>query len=131
MVYEDLDAGDETRRNGDYVSYPHADSDGTALDSVSIPRGSLVAFDGTDLQEVTDVSGSGLDIAGVLANYDVSGDTGKEVVGPKANVKVRGEVIADLGGFSPAEGEYLDSGDNSDVYVVEQVDGDLYRVQVR
>lgn len=127
MVFEGLDAGDETRRNGDYVGFDIPDAAGTALSDVTIPRGALVAFDGTDLSEVTDPSTE--DIAGVLANYNVSGDTGQEVVDKSANVKVRGEVLADLTDYAPVEGEYLDA--NADVYVVENVRGEIYRVQVR
>jgi len=131
MAYEDLDAGDETRRNGDYVGLPHPDGDGTDLDNVTIPQGAPVTYDGTGLAEsTTDVD----EIAGVLSNYDVYGDTGKERVGPEANVKFRGEVIADLtnwSGTGPSEGAYLD--DAQTVYVVEEVDAtnNLYRVQVR
>ena len=127
MVFEGLDPGDETRRNGDYVGFDIPDAAGTALDSVTIPRGALVAFDGTELSEVTDPANE--DIAGVLANYNVSGDTGQEVVDKSANVKVRGEVLADLTDYTPVEGEYLDA--NADVYVVENVRGEIYRVQVR
>jgi len=129
MVYEGLDAGDETRRNGDYVAFDHPDSDGTALDSVTIPRGRPVTFDGTDLAEST---ADADEIAGILANYEVSGDTGKEVVGAEANVKMRGECLADLsnwGGTGPSEGAYLD--DAQTVYVVEEVRTGIYRVQVR
>ena len=128
MVYEDLDAGDETRRNGDYVSFTHPDADGTALDSVTIPRGVPVTYDGTDLAESTATGDSHV---GILANYDVYGDTGKEKVGTEATVKYRGEVIADLSDFSPTAGTYLDDSEN--IYVVEEVDADnnLFRVQVR
>lgn len=133
MVFEGLDAGDETRRNGDYVGFPHPDADGTALDSVSIPQGVPVAYDGTVLSEVADVTGTGPDIAGILANYDVYGDTGQEKVAGDANVKMRGEVIADLTDFdgTATAGSYLDAGNT--IYVVEEVDADdnLYRVQVR
>lgn len=133
-LYDDLDAGDETRRNGDYVGFAHPDSDGTALDSVTIPQGRVVAFDGTDLQEV--VGDNTSDVAGVLSNYDVYGDTGNEKVAGDANVKVRGEVIADLtayanGTATVAEGGVL--GANGEIYVVEAVDAsnNIYRVQVR
>ena len=133
MVYEDLDAGDETRRNGDYVGFPHPDADGTDLSAVTIPQGSVVTYDGTDLADVT---GDGTDpVAGVLANYDVYGDTGQEKVKGEANVKYRGEVIADLteyvGGAGVTAGVPL--GANAEVYPVEEVDADnnLWRVQVR
>lgn len=131
MAFEDLDPGDETRRNGDYVSFPHPDSEGDALSGVTIPRGAPVTYDGTDLAEST---ADADEIAGILANYDVYGDTGNEKVGAEANVKMRGEVLADLtnwGGTGPSEGAYLD--DAQTVFVVEEVDSsnNLYRVQVR
>lgn len=133
MVFEDLDAGDETRRNGDYVSFPHGDGDGTALSGVTIPQGAPVYHDGTNLVEATADSD---EIIGVLANYDVDGDTGQEVIGPDANVKMRGEVIADLsgwGGTGPSVGSYLGSSGGAKVLVVEEVDSanSLYRVQVQ
>lgn len=134
MAFEGLDAGDETRKNGDYVGFPHPDADGTALDNVTIPQGRVVTYDGTDLGEV--VGDGTSNVAGVLANYDVSGDTGQEEVHGDANVKVRGEVLADLtayvnGTATVAEGATL--GANGEVFVVEEVDADnnLYRVQVR
>jgi hypothetical protein len=131
MVFEGLDAGDETRRNGDYVGFPHPDGADTDLDSVTIARGEPVKYDGTDL-ELADADAD--EIAGILANYNVYGDTGKEKVKEEANVKMRGEVLADLtnwGGTGPSEGAYLD--DAQTVYVVQEVDAanNLYRVQVR
>lgn len=129
MVFEGLDPGDETRRNGDYVGFNTPDSEGTALDSVTIDRGKPVTYDGTVLAEST---ADADEIAGILANHNVSGDTGKEVVDGTATVKMRGEVLADLsnwGGTGPSEGAYLD--DAQTVYVVENVRGEIYRVQVR
>ena len=127
MVYEDLDAGDETRRNGDYVSFEHPDGDGTALSGVTLDQGIPVTADGSG---VLSAAATGDDVAGILSNYDVYGDTGQEEVGPEANVKVRGEVIADMSGLSVTVGSYWD--DNADVYVAEQIgSSDLYRVQVR
>lgn len=132
MVYEDLDAGDETRRNGDYVGFPHPDADGTALDSVDIPQGAPVLHDGTDLAEAT---ADADEVIGILANYDVYGDTGNEKVAGDANVKMRGEVIADLtnwAGTGPTVGAYLGNAGVS-ILVVEEVDAanNLYRVQVQ
>jgi hypothetical protein len=132
MVYEDLDAGDETRRNGDYVAFPHGSGDGVALDSVPIPQGALVYHDGSKLVEATADADEAI---GVLANYDVSGDTGKETVGPDGNVKMRGEVIADLtnwDGTGPTVGAYLGNA-GTDILVAEEVDSanNLYRVQVQ
>jgi len=130
-LFDDLDAGDEARRNGDYVSFAHPDSEGDALSGVTIPQGAPVTYDGTDLAEST---ADADEIAGILANYDVYGDTGQEKIGAEANVKMRGEVLADLtnwAGTGPTVGAYLD--DAQTVYVVEEVDADnnLYRVQVR
>jgi hypothetical protein len=134
MVYEGLDPGDETRRFGDYVAFDHPDGAGTLLSNVSIDRGRVVAFDGTDLAEVTGDSTD--EVTGVLANYEVSGDTGQEVVDAEANVKMRGEVLADLtvyvnGTATVGEGEAL--GPHGEVYVSEEVDAsnNIYRVQVR
>ena len=132
--WDDLDPGDETRRFGDYVGYPHPDPDGTAVDSVTIPRGRVVAYDGTELSEVTGDNTD--DVCGVLANYDVYGDYGAEKVAGDANVKCRGEVKADLtayvnGTATVTEGGAL--GANGQIYVVEEIDAgnNLYRVQVR
>jgi hypothetical protein len=134
MVFEDLNPGDETRRNGDYVALPHPDGDDTALDSVTIPRGRAVTYDGTALAEPAG-DNSEL-VAGVLANYNVYGDSGSEEVGPEATVKMRGEVIADLtayenGAATVEEGGAL--GANGGIYIVEEINGgsNLYRVQVR
>jgi hypothetical protein len=124
-----LNAGDETRRNGDYVGFDIPDAEGTALDSVTIPQGAPVTYDGTELAEST---ADADEIVGILSNYEVSGDTGQETVDDEANVKMRGEVLADLSnwdGTGPTEGAYLD--DAQTIFVVENVRGDLYRVQVR
>lgn len=128
MTFEGLDSGDESRRFGDYVALPHPDSSGTALDSVTIPQGVPVTYDGTDIAESTVV---GDDIVGILANYRVYGTTGSQKVKDKANIKMRGEALADLSDFSPTVGSYLD--DNADILVLEEVDSsnNIYRVQVR
>jgi hypothetical protein len=133
-LYDDLDAGDETGRSGDETAFPHPDTEGDALSGVTIPRGRVVAYDGTDLAEVT---GDNSDApAGVLANYDVYGDTGQEKIGAEATVKVRGEVKADLtayagGTATVAVGSSL--GANGEIYVEEAIDAsnNLYLVQVR
>ncbi len=135
-LYDDIDAGDETGRSGDETAFPHPDSEGDALSGVTIPRGRVVAYDGASLAEVT---GNDTDeVAGVLANYKVYGDTGQEQIGAEATVKMRGEVKADLtayvdeaGGATVAEGEAL--GPHGEVYVEEVIDADnnLYLVQVR
>lgn len=130
MAFEDLDPGDETRRNGDEIGFPHPDADGTAIDSVTIARGRVVAYDGTDLAEVT---GDNSDApAGVLKNYNVADD---EVYG-EATVKTRGAVKADLtayadGSATVAVGSSL--GANGEIYVAEEIDAsnNLYEVFVR
>jgi len=134
MAFEDLDAGDETRRNGDYVAFDHPDGEGTDLSGVTIARGAPVTYDGTDLALVTGDNSD--DVAGILSNYDVSGDTGQETVGAEANVKFRGEVKADLTAYADGSatisvGGFL--GNSDTLYVVEELDADdnLYRVQVR
>jgi len=116
------------------VGFNHPDSDGTAVDSVTIPRGRVVAWDGTSLSEVTGDNTD--DVCGVLANYDVYGDYGAEKVAGDANVKCRGEVKADLtayvnGTATVSEGSAL--GANGQLYVVEEIDAsnNLYRVAVR
>lgn len=136
MAFEDLDAGDETRRDGDHIAFPHPDGDGTALDSVTIAQGRVVTYDGTDLAEVT---GDDTDtVAGVLQNYDVSGDTGSEVVGPDATVGTQGAYKADLTayadngtGVTVAEGNAV--GPNGEIYIAEAIDAanNLYEVVVR
>jgi len=130
--FDDLDPGDETRTHGDYVGFAHPDSDGTSVDSVTIARGRVVSYDGTQLAEVTGDNSD--DVCGVLANYDVYGE-GEEVQGD-ANVKTRGEVLADLtayvdGTATVSAGSAL--GANGQIYVEEEVDStnNLYRVQVR
>jgi hypothetical protein len=134
MAFEDLDVGDETRRDGDYVSFPHPDSEGTELSAVTISRGVPVKYDGTDLNTL---SGDGTDdVTGILTNYDVYGDTGKEKVGPEATVGMGGTFKADLsvwanGSATVAVGSYVD--DANDVFVVEAVDAanNIYEVRVR
>lgn len=134
MVYEDLDAGDPTRRDGDTKAFPHPDSEGNALSGVTIPRGQPAAVDSGTLSEVT---GDGSDApAGIVRNYDVYGDTGKEKIGAEATVKVRGECKADLtpyvdGDVTVAVGDAL--GANGEIFVEEELDADnnLYLVQVR
>lgn len=116
----DLDPGDEARRHGDRLGFPHPVSDGTALDNVSnLDPGVPVKFDGTDIAESTAVSD---DIVGILWTLPVYGDSthGPYVDGDKdATVAVRGSYIADLTDFSPTVGSYLD--DNNKIYVKNQI----------
>lgn len=130
MAFEDIDAGDETRRNGDYVGFPHSNGDGSALDSASPQPGVPVALDGSG--EITTVSGDGTsDVVGVLSNYDVYGDFENQKISDNdANIKFRGEVKADLSDYNTVNvGEYVDDGEK--VFVSEAIEGDYYVVQVR
>ena len=136
MVYEDIDAGDDAGRYGDHISFPHKDSDGTALDSVSLEQGAVVWYDeSNDQLEYSDGTDS-QPPAGVLQNYDVYGDTGQEKIsGDTATVVSRGHVKADLtenGGVALTdEGTFFDA-DNV-IYIVEVLDANnnLARVLVR
>lgn len=130
MVYDGLDAGDETRRNGDYVGLPHADADGTARDSVTVETGQLVGFDGADIAKVT---ASGNDIVGVVYAYDVYGDTGQEEVSDNdVTVKTSGTAIVDFSDWTGVSaGDVL--GNNGEVYVLEASDSgeDHFEVLLR
>jgi hypothetical protein len=123
MVYEGLDAGDETRRNGDYIGFPHPDGDGTALDSVSVPVGVPVTYDGTNIAEAT---ASASDIVGVTYAYDVYGDTGQEKISDNdVTVKTSGSVLADLSGIGVTAGDGgTVHGNNGELLIVEVVDAD-------
>jgi len=62
----DLDFGDETRRNGDYVGLPHDEAND------NVQEGEAVSFDGTHIQ-----SCAGSDpMVGVLYTYQYAGDSG-------------------------------------------------------
>lgn len=131
MVYDGLDAGDETRRNGDYVGLPHADSDGTARDSVTVDTGQLVGYDGSNITKVT---ASGNDIFGVVYAYDVYGDTGQEEISDNdVTVKTSGTAIVDFSdwGTTPSAGDAL--GNNGEVLVLEASDSgtDHFEVLLR
>jgi len=133
--FEDIDAGDEARKNGDYVGFPHGNADGTLLSDASPQPGVPVTYDGTSISLVT---GDGTDtVAGILSNYDVYGDfQNQKVSDTDGNVKFRGEVKADLTAYADGSatvtvGEYVDDG--GDLFVSEEVDAsnNLYVVQVR
>lgn len=121
MVYEGLNAGDETRRNGDYVGLPHDEA------TDEIDEGELVTHDGTDISPVSDVSDTGSDIFGVLYTYQYSGDSGGAPQ-PDSNieqdsdatVKVSGTVVADLSSFSVSAGDAL--GPHGEVLVLRPSD---------
>jgi len=127
MAFEGLDAGDETRRHGDYVALPHdQDSDGVA-------PGQVVTYNGT---KITEVTSSSSDIFGVLYTYQVfeDGETGQTIDQSKdATVKVAGSVIADFSnwGSTPSVGDVL--GNSGEVLVLEESDSgaDHYEVLLR
>jgi hypothetical protein len=128
-------AGDETRRNGDYIGLPHPDGE-VRLSNVTLPKGEVVTHDGTDLAKVT---GSGDDnVVGVVYEYDVFGDSPDPLVrGDRdATVKTRGAVVADLsvyvsGTATVNVGGTL--GPNGEILVLEEVENgsNLYEVLVR
>lgn len=119
MVFDGLDAGDETRRNGDYVGLPHDETN----DGIS--EGELVVYDGTDIA-AAGADPTTEDIVGVLYTYQYSGEDDTVRQDRDATVKTSGTVIADLttqdgnfsvGGTLGANGEVLvleesDSGTN-------------------
>lgn len=128
--------GNEARHHGDRLGFPHPVADGTSLDdahSNTIAEGAIVYHDGSEIQEATDLSGSGEDALGVLFTLPVSGDSsraGPYVEGDKdATVGYRGSYTADLSNFSPTVGTYLDDAQN--VFVKAQIDGDVYEVMIR
>jgi hypothetical protein len=127
MAFEGLDAGDETRRHGDYIALAHDEAnDGVA-------PGQVVTYDGTAVSEVTSSSS---DIFGVLYTYQVfeDGETGQTIDQSKdATVKVSGSVIADFSnwGSTPSVGDVL--GNSGEVLVLEESDSgaDHYEVLLR
>lgn len=114
--FSDLDAGDETRRHGDYVGFPHGEEDGAAVGGASVAEGQPVEYDeGSD--ELVEADGEG-PIAGVLFTYPVYGDSsndGPYIAGDKnATVKTSGTVVADLSAFNGEDG--VDEGDEGSAY---------------
>jgi hypothetical protein len=127
--------GDETRRNGDYLGLPHPDGE-VRLSNVTVPKGKVVTYDGTDVAEVT--GDNSVPVAGVLYEYNVFGDSPDPLVrGDRdATVKTRGAVVADLGAYASGTatvslGDTL--GPNGEILVVEEVQNgtNLYEVLVR
>jgi len=122
MVFEDLDNGDETRRNGDYIGLAHGNSDGSALDSATPAIGVPVTYDGTAIA----AAASGESVAGVLYDYDVYGDFQNQKISDQdATVKTRGAVKADVSGMVAAgitAGDTL--GANGELYVLEVLETD-------
>lgn len=132
--------GDETRRNGDYIGLPHPDSSDVALSNVTIPKGRVVTYDGTDIAEVTGDNSD--NVTGVVYEYNVYGGnqgSGNEQLvraDRDATVKTRGAVAADLTAYADgtatvAEGATL--GANGRIEVLEEIDAsnNLYEVLVR
>lgn len=74
--YDDLSYGDETRRNGDYVSLPHDE------ENDDVDEGAAVSFDGTHLQAAAD----GDALVGVLYTYQYAGDSGGAPQ-PESNIR--------------------------------------------
>jgi hypothetical protein len=90
MAVEDVDPGDETHRNGDYVPLPHDEQAG----GVKAPsRGHAVAIgsDGNIKQ-----AEEGDSVVGVLHTYEYFGDSPNEQIAQNtpATVKTRGTVKA-------------------------------------
>jgi hypothetical protein len=93
MVFDGLDAGDETRHNGDYVGVSHDEAnDGVA-------EGELVTVNSSGVLKAAGGDTSSVDVAGVLYTYQYYEDneTGTTVRQDRdATVKTSGTVIADL-----------------------------------
>ncbi len=132
MTFDGLDAGDETRRNGDYVGLPHTtNADGSGGPS----EGELVLYDGSTISAAS-ADPTGETIAGVLYTYQYYGEDNQIRTDRDATVKTSGTVIADLstqeGGTDAVEpGAAL--GANGEVLVLEASDSgtDHYEVLLR
>lgn len=135
MVYEGLNPGDETRRNGDYVGLPHDE----ATDGVE--AGELVTHDGTDIAAAAvPGDGTGDSVVGVLYAYQYAGDSGG-VPQPDSNivqdkdvtVKTSGTAIVEFDGVaaSPSPGDVL--GPNGEVVVLQNANTgvDAYEALLR
>lgn len=86
--YDDLDYGDETRLNGDYIALPHDEAND------SIPEGQAVTFDGTDMKKCTGDTDA---LVGVLYTYQYyESNSGGETVDQSrdATIKTSGTVKA-------------------------------------
>jgi len=136
MVYEGLNPGDETRRNGDYVGLPHdyASNDGPDV-------GELVTHNGSNVVAAADSDGSFDDpIVGLAYTYQYAGDSGgapqpdSNIVQSRAlTVKTSGTAVAEFDGtsLSPSPGDVL--GQNGEVVVLQPADCgvDAYEVLLR
>ncbi len=129
-------AGDETRRNGDYIGLPHPDGE-VRLSNVTLPKGKVVTYDGNDIVEVTG-DGTTDNVVGVVYEYDVFGDSPDPLVrGDRdATVKTRGAVVADLTAYANGTATVNVGGTlgpNGEILVLEAVENgtNLYEVLVR
>jgi len=137
MVYEGLNAGDETRRNGDYVGVSHDETND------NVDEGELVTINSSGVLKAAGGDTSAVDVAGVLYTYQYAGDSGgapqpdSNIVQDRdATVKTSGTVIADLsaqetGADTVEPGATL--GANGEVLILQASDsgGDHYEVLVR
>lgn len=88
--FEDLDFGDETRRNGDYVGLPHDQASGGAND---VKEGQPVAIDPNgNIKKAED----GDTIVGVLYTYQYYGEDNSIRQDREATVKTQGTVKAEV-----------------------------------
>lgn len=133
-------AGDESRRNGDYIGFPTSETNDKRLSGVSVAKGvpATLNADNELAAAAIDGAGGGDNIIGVVYEYDVyggnQGSGNEELVDADsdATVKTRGAVYADLSEIaaSPSVGDSL--GPNGEIVVVNdtQTTG-LYEVLVR
>jgi len=128
-------AGDESRRHGDYISLPdtEVEEDGTNAVGAGVP----VTYNGTTISAATvDGAAGGESIVGILHTYQYFGDSSRD--GPyirtdqDPTIKTSGAVYADLSGISasPSAGDTL--GPNGELLVLEdtQTSG-VYEVLIR
>lgn len=135
MVFEGLNPGDETRRNGDYIGLPHDE----ATDGVE--EGELVTFNGTKITAAAvDGAAGGDSVFGVLYTYQYAGDSGgapqpdSNVVQDRdATVKTSGTAVVEFDGVdaTPSPGDTL--GPNGEVLVLQNANTgvDAYEVLLR
>lgn len=131
MVFDDLDPGDETRRNGDYISLPH----GAAEDGSGGPsEGDVVAMDTNgELTAVNNNDGAGAleeaDVVGVLYTYQYYGEPSTIRTDRDATVKTHGAVKANIGDYDDVSTGYSQgdvAGANGELLLLTDVDADGY-----
>lgn len=136
MAFETLDPGDETRKNGDYLSLPH----GAAEDGTGGPaEGDLVGLDADgNITAVDNAGGTEVDVIGVLYTYQYGTVGSNEepqrtrqviLTDREATVLTHGAVKANVGGYDAAgtgygRGDVL--GANGELVVMSEVDADGY-----